>query len=148
MGKFCSNCGAELKENENFCSNCGKASDVSTASRVLISKRDIAVSVILSLITCGLYGLYWFIMMTDESNELVTENKTASGVLAIVYTLITCGIYSIYWHYKMGKKMTEAGQKYGKVINDNSVLYLVLALFGLGIVNNCLIQNDLNSLAE
>ncbi len=148
MRKFCSNCGAELKENENFCSNCGKASDVSTASRALISKRDIAVSVLLSLITCGLYGLYWFIMMTDESNELVTENKTASGVLAIVYTLITCGIYSIYWHYKMGKKMAEAGEKYGKAINDNSVLYLVLALFGLGIVNNCLIQNDLNSLAE
>ena len=48
----------------------------------------------------------------------------------------------------MGKKMYEAGKIRGKDISDNSVLYLVLSLFGLAIVNYCLIQNDLNKFAE
>ena len=43
--------------------------------------------------------------------------------------------------------MQKAGQRYGKPIENNSVLYLVLSLFGLGIVNYCLIQSDLNKLS-
>lgn len=40
--------------------------------------------------------------------------------------------------------MYAAGLKYNKNIQDNSIVYLVLSIFGLGIVNYCLIQNDLN----
>lgn len=46
-----------------------------------------------------------------------------------------------------GKRMYEAGKKHGIAIADNSVLYLILSIFGLGIVNYCLIQNDLNKFA-
>ena len=67
--------------------------------------------------------------------------------MAFLFTLLTCGIYSFYWAYKMGEKMQKAGQRYGKPIENNSVLYLVLSLFGLGIVNYCLIQSDLNKLS-
>lgn len=116
-------------------------------SRPTIQKRGIALAVVLSLITCGIYGIFWFISMTDESNML-SDEKTASGGMAFLYSLITCGIYGVYWNYKMGKKMANAGSKYGKSISDNSVLYLILCLLGFGIVNYCLIQNDLNSFAE
>lgn len=85
--------------------------------------------------------------MTDESNSLSDEKYTSGGT-AFLYTLITCGIYGIYWNYKMGQKMANIGKKYNKQISDNSVLYLILSLFGLGLVNYCLIQSDLNSLAE
>ena len=44
----------------------------------------------------------------------------------------------------MAKKLHAAGQRYGKDISDNSILYIVLGLFGLGIVNYALMQNDLN----
>ena len=47
----------------------------------------------------------------------------------------------------MGKKVYEAGRKYGKDIADNSILYLALSLVGLSIVNYCLIQTDLNKFA-
>ena len=48
----------------------------------------------------------------------------------------------------MGKKMHEAGKERNVDITDNSVLYIVLAVLGLSIVNYCLIQSDLNRLAE
>lgn len=156
MANFCRNCGKELQEGVKFCGACGTSTETVVnqtvvnnynQSRPIIQKRSIASALVLSLITCGIYSIFWFISMTDESN-ILSDEKTASGGLAFLYSLITCGIYGVYWNYKMGKKMVNAGRKYNKQISDNSVLYLVLCLLGFGIVNYCLIQNDLNSFAE
>ncbi len=148
MSKFCRNCGVALEENANFCPSCGTTQE-NTIKRGSVAKRDIAVNVILTVITCGIYGLFWFVMLTNESNSIASETeKSASGGLAIIYTILTCGIYGIYWNYKMGKKLYSAGKIYGKDISDNSVLYIVLAILGLGIVNYCLMQSDLNRFAN
>ena len=164
MSKFCANCGNALEDNAAFCNKCGSpvevvnpndnmvnATVVNSSSNIgvgtSIQKREIGTAILLTIVTCGIYGIYWFVKLTDESNE-VSGSDAASGALAIVYTLITCGIYTIYWNYKMGQKMHEAGKRYGVEIADNSVLYLILSIFGLGIVNYCLIQSDLNRLAK
>lgn len=110
----------------------------------MVQNRNIVVCILLSIITCGIYGIYWFIVMTDDVAR-VNQNPDLSGVKSFIFTLITCGIYGFYWNYKMGKELSEAGTKNGKTISDNSVLYLILSIFGLSIVSYCLIQNDLNS---
>ena len=112
-----------------------------------IKERSVVTAIILTIVTCGIYGIIWYVSMTDESNK-VTDTPTASGGTAFLYTLLTCGIYSIYWSYKMGKKLYEGGQKYGKDIADNSTLYLILSIVGLGIISDVLIQTDLNKLAD
>lgn len=48
----------------------------------------------------------------------------------------------------MGKKLYEAGQKNNQNISDNSILYIILSIFGLGFVNYCIMQNDLNKFAN
>lgn len=154
MANFCSNCGKEMQEGATFCSECGNSNgsavnvNVNVNSRApMITKRDIALAVVLSIITCGIYGIYWFVVMTDDVNRVSDDYKTSGG-MALLLTIVTCGLYGIYWEYKMGKKMYEAGQKHGKVISDNSVAYIVLALFGFSIVSYCLIQSDLNKFSE
>ena len=151
MGKFCTNCGMEIKNETNFCPNCGqplkKEEKIKVNETLFITKRDIALCVILSFITCGLYGLYWFVVMTDEVNS-ISDEKNASGAAAVIFTILTCGLYSLYWNYKMGQKLYLAGKKYGVDIADNSALYLILSIFKLDMVSECLIQNDLNRLSE
>ncbi len=159
MAKFCSNCGNELSENSNFCAKCGSSvnGNENNGSTVVINnynnnevklpERNIVVCILLSLITCGIYGIYWFIVMTDESN-MVSDEQTASGGMAFLFTIITCGIYFYYWNYKMGQKLHQAGQKYNKPIGDNSIVYLLLSIFGLGIINYCIIQSDLNRFSK
>ena len=109
-----------------------------------IKNRSLPMCVILSIVTFGIYGIYWFVKITNESNELAPQNATASGGKAVLFTILTLGFYSIYWNYKLGAKVDEA-----KGTEANSaVLYLVLGLIGLGIVNLCLAQSEVNKHAN
>lgn len=110
-----------------------------------MKQKNIAVCIILTLFTCGIYGIVWFFNLTDETASL-NEDPSFSGINAFLFTLLTCGIYNIYWSYKMGKELYEAKLKRNIPTTDQSVLYLILSLFGLGIVNYCLMQNDINEL--
>ena len=75
----------------------------------------------------------------NESARTVNPNEwQMEGVLAVVLTIVTCGIFGYYWNYKMGKAFMAIGAP------DNSVLYLVLSLFGLSIVNWCIMQDSIN----
>lgn len=113
----------------------------------MIKERNIVTCILLSIVTCGIYGLYWFITLTDDASR-ANDDPSFTGVKAFLLTLVTCGIYNIYWNYKIGKEMFEANQKRGIQTSDNSILYLVLGLFGFGIVTYCLVQNELNVIAK
>ena len=114
----------------------------------MIQKRDLAMYIILTLVTCGIYGIYWFVVLTDDVKVVSKDEQMPSGGLAFLLTLVTCGIYGIYWAYKMGELMKTAQEQNGVEVKDNAVIYLILQLFGLGIVNYALIQADLNVIAE
>lgn len=113
----------------------------------MIKERNIALCIVLSIITCGIYGIVWYVMMTDDIRNL-RNGKTVSGGEALLYTIITCGIYSIYWNYKMPKELYESRIEKGEIASDDSILCLILSLLGFGIISWCVIQNDLNKLAQ
>lgn len=98
-----------------------------------MKKRNVGLAILFSIITFGIYGIYWFVCLTNDSNTINPEEKTASGGLAIVLSLVTFGIYGIYWNYKLGKKLTGSG-----------TLYLILTIIGLGFVNYILGQGEIN----
>jgi len=114
-----------------------------------MKKRDIVVSIILSIVTCGIYGLYWMACVTDDIGE-ASGDKSISGGMAVLLSIVTCGIYGIYWAYKMGQLLVKAKSAQGGPVssNDLPVLYLVLQIFELLIVNLALMQNELNSLQQ
>ena len=84
--------------------------------------------------------------MNDEVNELANPPQKTSGVVAFLLSLVTCGIYSLYWSYKMGNLLDTADVAAGKPSQSRGVIYLVLSLFGLGIVTYCLLQNSINNM--
>lgn len=114
----------------------------------MIRERNLVTSIVLSLVTCGIYGIIWFISLTDDAKTASNDASMSGGGTAFLLTLITCGIYGYYWAYKMGKAINQARINRGLPEDDKSVLYIVLQIFGLGIVNYALMQNDLNELAK
>lgn len=114
--------------------------------RAQIEERNIVVYLLLTLVTCGIFGIYWLIVMLKDI--ATTSGEDINPWMVILLTIITCGIYGIYYSYMMGKYMVKAGENYNVKIEDNSILYLVLTIFGFGIVTYCLVQNDLNTIAK
>lgn len=104
------------------------------------TERSIPLAIILSIITCGIYGIYWMIVLNDDINRLSGEPNATSGGMVFLLTLITCGIYGIYWAYKMGERC----DRINGVDGNSNILYLVVALLGFSIINYCLMQDTIN----
>lgn len=111
----------------------------------MIKEKNIAVCLILSIITCGIYSIYWFICLSDDVNSLSKEEGTTGGV-ALLLNIITCGIYGLYWCYKQGEKLDTIKTSRGIPSSNSGVLYLILSLVGLGIITYMLMQNEINKL--
>lgn len=106
-----------------------------------INPRNIAMAIILSFLTCGIYMYYWIYSLNEEVNQLSDDKDALSGGMVLLLIFVTCGFYVIYWYYKMGTKIDRfKGDKDG----GTGTLYLVLGLLGLGIVDIGLIQNEVN----
>lgn len=70
---------------------------------VMIKDKNIAVCIILCIVTCGIYGIYWFICLTNDANTASGTFGTSGGV-AFLLSIITCNLYGLYWAYKQGEK--------------------------------------------
>ncbi len=110
-------------------------------------QRNLALCIIFSIITCGIYELYWIVCVTDDANELSENPNYASGILALLLTIITCNIYGLYWAYQMGEKIDIAKQKRGRTSSNSGILYLILQLI-FPIIGLVLMQNEVNQLLD
>ena len=115
-----------------------------------MQNRSIALGVILTIITCGIYGIYWqyVVFKAIDDAQCPSRPETSPGI-TVLLSIVTCGIYGIYAFYKVGRATPELFRAYGKdyaPAGDPAILYLVLAFFGYGIINLCLVQNDINTI--
>ena len=117
--------------------------------RAPIQNRSIAVSIILSIVTCGIYGIYWLYCIVTDLNMASGETEDTSGGMVILLDIVTCGIYLMYWFYKAGGKVNKIHYLDNRP-QDNSlgILYLLLSLFGFSIISYALVQNELNKVAD
>ena len=112
----------------------------------MIQERNIALCIVLSIVTCGLYGIYWFICLTNDANE-VSNTSGTSGGMALLFSIVTCGIYLFFWSYKQGEKIDAAKNAQGIPSSNSGILYLILTFIGLSIIAYALMQDSLNKLA-
>lgn len=111
-----------------------------------MQQRNIGLCILLSILTCGIYSLYWFVVLTDDVNRLDADVQNTSGGTALVLALVTCGIYSLYWMYKQGEKIDNVKTSRGIAASSSGIVYLLLGVFGLGIVAYALMQSEINKL--
>ncbi len=166
--KYCPNCGNQIESNTKFCPNCG--TQIGDAAAVVpsnnnnyndagtqftagsasngkppidgrVKKRGIVSAIIFSLITCGLYLIYWIIKITNEMNILLDRKNATGGLMTIVFTLLTCGLYGFYWAYKLGDNVDLLK---GNRSGNTGILFLVVYIFGFGIINVVLAQDAIN----
>ena len=64
--------------------------------------------ILLSIVTCGIYGLYFTYKMAQDTNQICAGDgdKTAGLGAYILLSLVTCGIYSFWLSIKMQQWVT------------------------------------------
>lgn len=109
-------------------------------------KRSPIAVLLLSLLTCGLYFIYWQYVIMNEMGDYLGEE--INPLKELFFIVITCGLYGIYLYYKYGKWVYKCTLKGNIEASDNSLLYVICSIFGLGIVVSCFMQNTLNQVWE
>ena len=113
-----------------------------------VNKRSVGVAILLSIVTCGLYSIYWLYCLVNDVNTICDTPNDRSGGMVILFTLITCGIYGLFWYYRTGEKLDNLAVRNGRAPGSKGILFLILGIFGLGIINYAIIQSDINTYVD
>lgn len=150
--KYCSKCGKENQDNTTFCSACGAPLNAENNAQnnpqanyqqqnyqnppvmgtPVDTNRSLLIYILLSILTCGIYGYYFIYKLAKDVNQMCREDGDhIGGLLAYIFlSIITCGIYSYYWLYKIQNRLHNAAYRYGVVVPENGTTVLVWLLFG------------------
>ena len=99
-----------------------------------IQRRNPVLVIIFTIITFGIYSIYWFVKTKDEINSLGAEIPTA--------WLLIIPIANLYFQYKYADGFSEFVKK-----DDNAIMWFLL-LFLVGPVAMIIFQIELNKLAD
>jgi hypothetical protein len=110
------------------------------------AQGNIAADIVFSIISCGIYGLFWQNRLFKAANALLDEDKYSFWPWFLL-TLVTCGIYNMYAQYQVGESLHAGLRKEGLPGNENlGILALVLSVFGLHLVAMAIDQHEINKL--
>lgn len=110
-----------------------------------IRAGSIPVMILLTIVTCGIYGWVWYYRMIRNMRIINGEDTSCAGEF-LLFMFIP--FYFIYWYYTRGKRFAQSAQARGYAVEDRSTLYLILGLVGFSVINLCLIQSDFNGIAR
>lgn len=181
----CPQCGAQIPDGSVFCPSCGASVSVgqqqadpfadnqqpgfnsqpnygqspapygAAPQTPIKTDRSIAAYILLSIVTCGIYGLWFFYRLAKDVNTMCTgDGESTPGLAAfILLSILTCNFYAFYWYYKVGNRLAANAPRYGLSFQENGTSILLWSLVGYitcgigGLVAMYLIIKNTNALA-
>jgi hypothetical protein len=128
----------------------GTAADAPQAPRApravggaLGEERGVVSTVVLSLLTCGIYGMVVMYRIGEELNAHRERRDTNPGV-DLLLAIVTCNLWGIYLMYKYPRLLQETMAEEGMPTSDIGVACLLLSIFGFRVVALAILQSELN----
>ncbi len=105
----------------------------------------IGVAIILTIVTCGLYGLWWQYKQIEILNAWLGREEYNFWTYLLL-SIITCGLFAVYYEYKMAQGINEIQHRGVGRVNENlALICLLLSICALGIVSPAIQQADINA---
>lgn len=117
----------------------------------VVKEKSIGLCVVLSLVTCGIYSIYWLYTIASDLNSLCesqNQEKGAEPGLVVILSIVTCGIYLLYYLWKAGKMVSSLTRSNGHHPSDDSIVLMVLSILQLSLVSYCILQSHINGFAK
>lgn len=112
---------------------------------VPVFKQQPIVVLLLGVVTCGLYLIYWNIKAAEVLNA-ISGREVISPTIAVISGC--CSPVHVYFYYLCGQCLADLGDLTGNpAIKDKSTLLLVLGIF-LPMVAAMIVQGHINEVYE
>jgi hypothetical protein len=112
------------------------------------SHINIPLYLILTILTCGIFNLYWNHRQMEACNVLL-KRREFSFWTWLLLTILTCGIYHIFYQYKMGAAIVEIQHLLKRDVFDKlPLLSVIVTIIGFSIVVDCIHQNEINKIND
>ena len=109
---------------------------------------NIPLYLIVTILTCGIFNLYWNFRQMESCNALLDRREFRFWAWLLL-TILTCGIYHIFYQYKMGAAIVEIQHKINRVLFDKlPVISVLVTIFGLSVVVDCIHQHEINKIYD
>lgn len=109
---------------------------------------NIAMAIILTIVTCGIYGIFWQYKQIEALNAFKGDEEYSFAAWFFL-TIITCGIFGIYYEYKMANGINEIKHARGGHVDSNlPLICMLLSIFGLVIVSFAIQQGEINKMTQ
>ncbi len=109
-------------------------------------ERNPITVILLTIITCGVYGIYWYYLVSKEINAALGEER----INFVLYFLvgILCFPLIFVGMYKIDEAVVELQTRAGLPSKSNFILWIILSFIGGvgGIIMQYQVQEALNEL--
>lgn len=98
----------------------------------MIKRRSLLTVILLSIVTCGIYGIIFWYNYAEDMNRVCNGDgkETKNYIIVILLSFITCGIYGLIWQYGVGNRLQENAPRYGMNFSENGTTVLLWQIFG------------------
>ena len=112
------------------------------------AKSSVALDLLLTLVTCGVYNLFWQARQFRALNAFLGVKRFRFWSWLFL-TLLTCGGYHVYTEYVIGQSITQIQRSLGRAVSTNLPLVcLVVSILGLTPAADAIQQHEINAFFE
>ncbi len=101
----------------------------SIGAAATMEKRSLVKLILLSIITLGIYAIYWQYTFTEDIHQMVGRKTTPNYILVLIYSIITLGIYGLIYLSKVCATLNEAKdirQMESERLSDSTIIILAI----------------------
>mgnify|MGYP005767938385 CR=1 FL=1 len=111
------------------------------------TQRSPITLILLSIVTCGIYFIYWLYVTAKEINDALGREEINTVLVILGFF---CFPVMIYVMYKFGNAIEELAGRIGMQSQSSFILWLILSLvFGVGMyIMEYQVQTDLNNFSS
>lgn len=109
---------------------------------------NIPLYLVLSVLTCFLFDLYWNYRQMQTCNRLLGREEFHYWIWLFL-CIITLGLYHFYYQYQMGRAIVEIQRRRRLQVTEGlPVLSVAATLIGFGVVTDCIHQLEINRIVD
>ena len=111
----------------------------------MLKQRGVVEVILLTIITCGIYGIYWVYDTLNGMEQITGHQSSANSVVCLLLCIFFPSIGYLLFGMAADEQINIIKASRGIPAVDNKVMYMILGFF-LPIVLIPIVQDEINKL--